>query len=63
MQANELNANALWSLPADEAIVVESPVSSHNEWDPLEEVIVGIVDGATVPGWDDMLEVTMPSDQ
>jgi glycine amidinotransferase len=63
MQANELNANALWSLPASKRIVVESPVSSHNEWDPLEEVIVGIVDGATVPEWDGMLEVTMPSDQ
>ena len=26
-----------------------SPVWSHNEWDPLEEVIVGRVEGATVP--------------
>ena len=26
-----------------------SPVNSHNEWDPLEEVIVGHVEGATVP--------------
>ena len=25
------------------------PVSSHNEWDPLEEVIVGRLEGATVP--------------
>lgn len=25
------------------------PVSSYNEWDPLEEVIVGHVDGATIP--------------
>jgi glycine amidinotransferase len=40
-----------------------SPVNSHNEWDPLEEVIVGTVDGAAVPPWNDMLEVTMPSDQ
>lgn len=37
------------------------PVSSHNEWDPLEEVVVGIVDGATVPPWSPMLEVTMPA--
>lgn len=29
----------------------ESPVNSHNEWDPLEEVIVGIVDGARFPPW------------
>lgn len=27
----------------------KSPVSSHNEWDPLEEVIVGRVEGATIP--------------
>lgn len=26
-----------------------SPVSSHNEWDPLEEVIVGRLEGATIP--------------
>jgi glycine amidinotransferase len=27
----------------------ESPVSSYNEWDPLEEVIVGRLEGATIP--------------
>jgi glycine amidinotransferase len=27
-------------------------VNSHNEWDPLEEVIVGRVEGATVPRFD-----------
>ena len=27
----------------------ESPVWAWNEWDPLEEVIVGRVEGATVP--------------
>lgn len=26
-------------------------VNSHSEWDPLEEVIVGRVEGATVPEW------------
>ena len=26
-----------------------SPVWAHNEWDPLEEVIVGRVEGATIP--------------
>ncbi len=26
-----------------------SPVSSYNEWDPLEEVIVGRLEGATIP--------------
>lgn len=39
------------------------PVLSHTEWDPLEEAIVGIVDGATVPPWDPMLQLTMPHDQ
>ncbi len=27
------------------------PVNSHNEWDPLEEVIVGTLDGAMFPEW------------
>lgn len=26
-----------------------SPVSSHTEWDPLEEIIVGRLEGATIP--------------
>jgi glycine amidinotransferase len=28
-----------------------SPVLSYTEWDPLEEAIVGIVDGAMLPSW------------
>ncbi|KQQ63499.1 amidinotransferase [Pseudomonas sp. Leaf129] len=40
----------------------EIRVSSHNEWDPLEEVIVGVMQGAAVPEWDIMLEATMPED-
>ena len=35
-------------------------VSSHNEWDPLEEVIVGVIDGAAVPPWDLELRSSMP---
>ncbi|WP_204306073.1 hypothetical protein, partial [Stenotrophomonas maltophilia] len=27
----------------------QSPVMAWNEWDPLEEVIVGSLDGATIP--------------
>ncbi len=27
-------------------------VNTHNEWDPLEEIIVGVVEGATVPPWE-----------
>jgi glycine amidinotransferase len=37
-------------------------VSSHNEWDLLEEVVVGILDGATVPSWEPTIPVTMPRD-
>jgi glycine amidinotransferase len=29
----------------------DCPVSSHNEWDPLEEVLVGRLEGATLPGY------------
>lgn len=35
-------------------------VSSFNEWDRLEEVIVGTVEGATIPEWHLQLEATMP---
>jgi glycine amidinotransferase len=38
-------------------------VNSFNEWDPLEEVIVGQVDYACVPQWHAMLKATMPIDQ
>ncbi len=33
-------------------------VDTHNEWDPLEEIIVGIVDGALIPPWDVIMEAT-----
>lgn len=39
-----------------------SPVLSYNEWDPLEEVIVGRMDGACVPEWHVALEATMPEE-
>ena len=35
-------------------------VCSYNEWDPLEEVIVGVIDGACVPEWHTVLDATMP---
>ena len=38
-------------------------VNAYNEWDPLEEVIVGIMDGASVPPWHIALKATMPEDQ
>ncbi|GAA2447425.1 amidinotransferase [Streptomyces glaucus] len=34
---------------AEAAEPLVSPVGSHNEWDPLEEIIVGRLDGATIP--------------
>ncbi len=34
---------------AEAAEPAVSPVSSHNEWDPLEEVVVGRLEGATIP--------------
>lgn len=44
-------------------VPVASPVCSYNEWDPLEEVIVGVLDGAAVPPWHVALKATMPEDQ
>lgn len=37
-------------------------VSSYNEWDLLEEVIVGVVEGATVPEWDVAVKSSAPDD-
>jgi glycine amidinotransferase len=42
---------------------VTSPVSSYTEWDLLEEVIVGIVDGACFPPWHMALEPVLPPGQ
>ncbi|UAN44204.1 amidinotransferase [Serratia sp. JSRIV001] len=38
-------------------------VSSYTEWDPLEEVIVGVVDGACFPPWHVALEPVLPAAQ
>ena len=47
--------------PVEHALsTVHSPVHSYNEWDPLEEVIVGVADGACVPAWHVALKATMP---
>ena len=37
-------------------------VNAHNEWDPLEEIIVGTVQGALVPPWDVVMEATVHSE-
>jgi glycine amidinotransferase len=39
---------------------IQCPVNSHNEWDPLEEVIVGNLDEAMFPEWAIINEVTVP---
>ncbi len=36
------------------------PVNSHNEWDPLEEVIIGNLDGAMFPEWNTINVATVP---
>jgi glycine amidinotransferase len=33
-------------------MAIDCIVNSHNEWDPLEEVIVGIIDGACILPWE-----------
>ncbi len=40
-----------------------SVVNSHNEWDPLEEVIVGTIEGALIPPWDVILEATLHKEE
>src|SRR5689334_3971346 len=37
-------------------------VNSHNEWDPLEEVIVGRIDDWTVMPWEPAFEAIVPAD-
>ncbi|MCJ7657546.1 MAG: hypothetical protein MUO67_00190 [Anaerolineales bacterium] len=41
----------------------ELVINTHNEWDPLEEIIVGIVDGAMIPPWDVIMEVTLHGEE
>ncbi len=44
---------------AQSETTVGSVVGAHNEWDLLEEVVVGTVEGALVPPWDTMMEATL----
>ncbi|OEJ34232.1 amidinotransferase [Streptomyces subrutilus] len=37
-----------------------SPVNSHNEWDPLEEVLVGRLEGATIPSHHPVVTCNIP---
>ncbi len=40
--------------------IATCPVNSHNEWDPLEEVIIGNLDGAMFPEWNAVNVATAP---
>jgi glycine amidinotransferase len=48
------------SVDDDAARPVVSPVSSHNEWDPLEEILVGRLDGATIPSRHPVVTCNVP---
>src|SRR3977135_2734163 len=37
-----------------------SPVNSHNEWEPLEEVIVGRLEGAVIPSGHPVVTCNIP---
>ncbi|HEX2049562.1 MAG TPA: amidinotransferase [Actinomycetota bacterium] len=38
-------------------------VGSYNEWDPLEEVVVGVIEGAVIPPWHDAFKATLPEER
>lgn len=42
------------------AEALRSPVASHNEWDPLEEVVVGRLDRATTPSRHSVVSCNVP---
>ncbi|MGN6084149.1 amidinotransferase [Trinickia sp.] len=52
----DLQAAEKWPQPDPS----RSPVSVFTEWDPLEEVIVGIIDDIRVPDWDPNLNAVIP---
>ena len=47
-----LNEEAAMQQDSEPTSAVDSVVNSHNEWDPLEEVIVGTLDGAAELSWE-----------
>ncbi len=49
-------------LPYHRTMSATNLVSSFNEWDPLEEVIVGVSEGSCELPWDLALESVMPSE-
>src|SRR6195952_5800714 len=46
--------------PAVAAKSLVSPISSHNEWDPLEEIIVGRLEGSVIPSRHPVVTCNIP---
>ena len=65
MQLDSSTIEAIPSYKVTESVgtLFQCPVNSHNEWDLLEEVIVGVVDRAAFPPWHIALEAPLPEDQ
>ncbi|WP_328365529.1 amidinotransferase [Streptomyces sp. NBC_00445] len=53
-----MTATSTTAAPTAEPLA--SPVNSHNEWDPLEEVVVGRLDGATIPSGHPVVTCNIP---
>ena len=49
------------SAQQDLSIQLACPVNSYNEWDPLEEVIVGSLEGAVVPSYHIAVTYNLPT--
>ncbi|MGI5526096.1 amidinotransferase [Streptomyces syringium] len=49
--------------PVADPAVTTSPVESYNEWDPLEEVIVGTLGGCAVPACETAVAAVVPHRQ
>jgi glycine amidinotransferase len=54
---NQCQSSEAWNARARR----DSPVQVFTEWDPLEEVIVGVIDHARVPEWDPGLSAVIPA--
>jgi glycine amidinotransferase len=46
---NAFDATVATASPKAAKVEASCPVNSYNEWDPLEEIIVGRLEGATIP--------------
>ena len=46
--------------PLEESQVRDCPVNSYNEWDPLEEIIVGRLEGAIIPPYHPIVTHNLP---